>query len=120
MEAKLSELVGRLKSAAAENLKSVVLYGSAVTGEFLEKHSDLNVLCVVAGARSGDLERLHPVAEWWARQGNPAPLIFTLEELTRSADIFAIELLDMKSRHRVLFGDDFLAHLDVPLKLHRL
>ncbi len=120
MEAKLSELVGRLKSAAADNLKSVVLYGSAVTGEFLGKRSDLNVLCVVASAGSSDLERLHPVAEWWARQGNPAPLIFTLEELTRSADIFAIELLDMKSRHRVLFGDDFLAHLDVPLKLHRL
>ena len=63
MEAKLSELVGRLKSAAADNLKAVVLYGSAATGEFLEKHSDLNILCLVERAGSSDLERLHPVAE---------------------------------------------------------
>lgn len=120
MEAKLSELVGRLKSAAADNLKAVVLYGSAATGEFLEKHSDLNVLCLVERAGSSDLERLHPVAEWWTLQRNPAPLIFTLQELTRSADVFAIELIDIKSHHRILFGSDFLEHLEVPLRLHRL
>jgi hypothetical protein len=120
MEAKLTELVGRLKSAAGDNLKSVVLYGSAVTGEFLQKHSDLNVLCMVEHAGSADLERLHPVAQWWGRQGNPAPLVFTLDELARSADVFAIELLDMKRHHRMLFGPDFLEGLEVPMRLHRL
>src|SRR5271156_2705373 len=100
METKLSELVARLKSAAAENLKAVVLYGSAVTGEFQEKHSDLNILCVLEIAGSADLERLHSAAEWWMKQGNPAPLVFTLEELKRSADVFAIELLDIKQHHR--------------------
>ena len=120
METKLSGLVGRLKSAAGENLKAVVLYGSAVTGEFIEQHSDLNVLCVVGHAGVRDLERLHPVAESWMREGNPAPRIFTLEELQRSADVFAIELLDMKNHHRMLLGEDFLERLDVPLGLHRL
>jgi predicted nucleotidyltransferase len=120
MEAKLNELVGRLKSAALDNLKAVVLYGSAVTGEFLKEHSDLNVLCVVERAGSTELERLHPVAAWWTRQGNPAPLVFTFDEIARSADIFAIELLDMKSHHRILFGSDFFQGLDVPLRLHRL
>ncbi len=120
MEAKLSELVDRLKSAARTNLKAVVLYGSAVTGEFLEKHSNLNILCVLERAGAAELERLHPVAEWWTRQGHPAPLLFTLEELRRSADVFSIELLDMKWRHRILFGEDFLEHFDVPLELHRL
>ena len=42
------------------------------------------------------------------RAGNPSPLVFTLDELRRSADIFAIELLDMKEKHRILFGADFL------------
>lgn len=120
METKLSGLVGRLKSAAGDNLRAVVLYGSAVSGEFLEKHSDLNVLCIVGRASAADLEKLHPVAESWMREGNPAPVIFTLDELRRAADIFAIELLDMKSHHRMLHGEDFLEHLDVPLGLHRL
>jgi hypothetical protein len=120
MEAKLNELVSRLKSAAKENLKAVVLYGSAVTGEFRAGHSDLNILCVVERAGSADLEHLHGAAEWWVRQGNPPPLIFTFDELHRSADVFAIEMLDMKQRHRLLFGEDFFANFEVPMRLHRL
>jgi predicted nucleotidyltransferase len=120
MEAKLSELVERLKSATRTNLKAVVLYGSAVTGEFQEKHSDLNILCVLERAGAAELERLHPAAEWWTHAGHPAPLLFTLEELRRSSDIFAIELLDIKWRHRMLYGDDFFEHFEVPLDLHRL
>lgn len=120
METKLTELVSRLKSAAGGNLKAVVLYGSAVTGEFHEKHSDLNIVCLVERAAAADIEKLHDVAEWWMREGNLAPLIFTLDELVRSADVFAIEMLDMKHHHRMLFGEDFLERMEVPLRLHRL
>src|SRR5882724_4386812 len=119
MEAKLKELVDRLHAAAKDNLQAVALYGSAATGEFHEGHSDLNVLCLVARAGSTELEALHGVAEWWIKKGNHPPLLFTREELNRSADVFAIEFLDMKSRHRILFGDDFLTTLEVPLQLHR-
>lgn len=120
MEAKLTELVGKLKSEAGENLRAVVLFGSAVTAEFVAAHSDLNILCVVERATAEELEELHDVAEWWAKQGNPVPLVFTMEELQRSADVFAIEMLDMKLRHRMLYGEDFLAKLEVPMHLHHL
>ena len=52
MEAKLTEFVSRLKAALHDDLKTVVLYGSAVTGEFRAGHSDLNVLCVVDRANA--------------------------------------------------------------------
>jgi hypothetical protein len=120
METKLSELVARLKSAAGENLKAVVLYGSGATAEFQGQHSDLNILCVVDRATVPELERLHGVAEWWMGQRNPAPQILTLDELERSADVFAIELFDMKRHHRMLFGADFLEQMVVPMQLHRL
>ena len=120
MEAKLKELVNRLQAAAKENLQAVALYGSAVTGEFHEGHSDINILCLVQRAGSSELEAFHGVAEWWTKKGNQPPLIFTREELQRSADVFAIELLDMKSRHRILFGEEFLKDLEVPLNFHRL
>jgi len=120
MEALLTELVARLKAAALDNLKAAVLYGSGVTGEFHAGHSDLNVLCILDHATAADLEKLHETAEWWMRQGHPAPIVFTMDELRRSADIFAIELVDMKQHHRMLFGDDFLGALDVPLRLHGL
>src|SRR5271154_1894408 len=120
MEAKLTELVTRMKAAAEANLKSIVLYGSAVTAEFRAGHSDLNILCIVERAAAEDLEHLHDAAEWWVRQGNPPPLLFTLDELHKSADVFAIELLDITSHPRLLFGTDYFSNFEVPLRLHRL
>lgn len=119
MEHKMDGLVGKLKAAGGPHLKAIVLYGSAVTGEFHPKHSNLNVLCIVERTDIVILDALHPVVTWWVRQGHPAPLIFTLEELRHSADVFAIELLDMKAHHRMLFGDDFFPELSVPLHYHR-
>jgi hypothetical protein len=117
---KLNEFVERLKAAASGNLKTVILYGSAATDEFHVKHSDLNVLCVVDQADAAHLAALHGPVDWWIRRGQRAPLVFTREELQRSADIFTIELLDMKSRHRILFGENVLAELPVPLQHHAL
>jgi len=51
--------------------------------------------------------------------GEPVPRIFTEEELVRSADVFAIELLDIGAAHRVLFGEDPVAGIEVPMNLHR-
>jgi hypothetical protein len=115
---KLDEFVQKLKSAASENLKALILYGSAATGEFHTKHSDLNLLCVLEKADAAEIEALHAPVKWWVRRGQRPPLIFTLEELRRSADVFTIELLDMKSHHRILFGENVLADFSVPLHNH--
>lgn len=120
METKLAELVRRLRDALHDDLKAVVLYGSAVTGDFLSKYSDLNILCILERSGYVELERLYPVVRWWTRQGHPAPLVFTFGELNRSADVFAIELVDIKLHHRMLFGDDFFDQFEVPLRLHAL
>ncbi|HEV3220034.1 MAG TPA: hypothetical protein VGZ48_09695 [Candidatus Acidoferrales bacterium] len=120
MDKDLAEFVKRLRDSAGENLKSVILFGSSVTGEFQAQHSHLNLLCIVEHADVAQLDALQPVVDWWLRKGNPEPRIFTSEELKRSADIFAIEFLDMKERHRVLFGEDVLNKLSVPLRYHKL
>lgn len=119
MEKKLEDLVGRLKHAAAANLKSVVLFGSALTDEFSSAHSDVNILCVVERAGLTDLEALHDAVEHWVRDGNAAPLVFTLDGLKRSADIFAIELLDIQAKRRVLYGPDLFENFEVPTRWHR-
>lgn len=119
MEHKLDEFVQKLKSAAGGNLKAVVLYGSAVTDEFHAGHSNLNTLCLIENAGPALLQALHAPIEWWVRKGHIAPLVFTLDELRRSADIFAIELMDMQAQHRMLLGEDFFAEITVPLRYHK-
>jgi predicted nucleotidyltransferase len=118
---KLAELVGRLKEAAHANLEAVILYGSAARGEFVEGHSDLNVLCVMGSLAAEELKRIAPVVIWWTRDHKePAPLFFTEKELRESADVFAIELLDMQKENRVLYGKNVVAGIDVPTNLHRV
>jgi len=116
----LTELVARLKKAAESNLRSVILYGSAATEEFHPDHSDLNVLCIVRDQGRAALSKLSAASIWWARKGHPAPLFFTLNELDHSADIFAIELLDIQAARRVLYGEDLIATLEVPTDRHRM
>ena len=114
----LRELVERLSATAGSNLATVVIYGDAVANGSSERRSDVNVLCLLKKTSGAELARLHTAARWWCRKEYPVPLVFTLEELRESADIFAIELLDMKRRYVLLFGDDFLPSLNVPMSLH--
>src|SRR5437588_9304116 len=119
-EEKLIEIVRRLREAAGENLQSVVLYGSAARGDFHTHKSDLNLLCVLKSAKATDLSRIASVIRWWSEHLNePAPRIFTQEELIRSADVFAIELLDISESHQVLFCDVRVAGFEAPVNVHR-
>jgi len=120
-DAKLTELVKRLKEFAATNLECVILFGSAARGDFREGRSDLNVVCILRSLSVEELGRLAGVVKWWCvEQKEPAPLFFTYEELRQAADVFAIEIWDMKQGRRVLFGEDLVAAIDVPMNLHRL
>jgi predicted nucleotidyltransferase len=118
----LDDLLAKFKQAAGDNLDSVVLYGSAAaeTNGFHPEFSDLNVLCLVKQLDTAALQRLAPVVSWWEKQEQPAPMLFTIEELRHSADVFAIELYDIKNVHRVLFGTDHFSTLEVPMNLHRV
>jgi hypothetical protein len=118
-EKQLDEFVSRIQPAAGENLQSVILYGSAATGEFNPEFSNLNLLCILRETSFAHLSSIAPVVEWWHGKKHPAPLITTKEELERSADVFSIELLDIQRHHRVLFGDNPLAGLRIPMHLHR-
>jgi hypothetical protein len=118
-EKQINEFISRLRAASGENLQCVILYGSAADGELHPEFSNLNLLCILRETSFATLTAIAPVVEWWARQKHHPPLVLTREELEHSTDVFSIELLDMQQRHRVLFGDDVLSGLKVPMHLHR-
>ncbi len=121
MKDQLEQLVERLQTAAGENLESIVLYGSAARDDFSEQYSDLNLLCILRDASVPALDCLAPVVEWWSKSHRHRPPLFlTEEELRTSADVFAIETLDLVANHRLLAGRDVLSGIAVPLNLHRL
>jgi len=119
-EKKINDFVSRLRSAAGANLESVILFGSAVAGDFHPEFSNVNLFCVIRDSSFGALQALAPAVQWWDGQKQPPPLFMTRSEMERSTDVFTIELIDMKQRYRVLFGADVLRELSIPTNLHRV
>jgi hypothetical protein len=119
-EKTINDFVSRLRAAAEANLESVILFGSAVAGDFHPEFSNVNLFCVIRDSSFAALEVLAPAVKWWNAQKQPTPLFMTHEEIRRSTDIFTIELLDMQQHHRVLFGEDFVQALSIPANLHSI
>ena len=101
----LEELVDQLRGAYGETLRAVVLYGSAVAGEHIQKQSDYNVLVVVNEFPLDRLRATSAVARGWRDAGNPPPMTFTTHEWQTSSDVFPMEYADILERHKVLYGD---------------
>lgn len=107
------QLTEQLKTTLGERLTSVILYGSAAAGDHAGKKSDFNVLVVLDRISMEELKVLRPTAVRWRKAGNPPPLLFTMERLQQSADVFPIELLDIRECHRVLYGNDATEALEL-------
>lgn len=118
-EDKLQQFVTRAREAAGPNLEGIILFGSAVSGDFHPGLSDLNLFCILRDSSFKALQALAPVVQWWNKQKQPPPLCMARQELEHSTDVFTIELLDMVQHHRVLYGEGVLG-LRVPTHLHRV
>src|SRR5208337_109271 len=115
----INDFVERIRAAAGTNLVSVILYGSAAAGDYVAEHSDVNLLCVLGETSFAAIAALAPTVAWWNKQKHREPLLMSAEEMRRSADVFSIEFLDMKRHYRVLWGEDVLKSLEIPMRLHR-
>lgn len=120
----LEQLVEQLRKAFGDELRAVVLYGSAAAGEHIAKRSDLNVLVLVRKLDLVLLEREAAIARAWSEGGHPPPLTLTEAEWRSSSDVFAMEYADILERHRLLFGESpfegiQVEHRDLRLQLER-
>ena len=93
----------RLEHMLGDNLVSMLLYGPAVRQEGGGVATTLLVL------RNAGAEALRPIEDPikdWTRKRNPPPLIFAEHEWRASADVFPIEIEDMREAHLLLKGTD--------------
>lgn len=116
----IDEFVKRFREAGGSNVEGIILFGSAVSGHFHPGLSNLNLFCILRDTSFASLQALTPAAKWWDGQKQPPPLCMTRHELERTVDVFTIELLDMQQHHRVLFGEDVVKDLKIPMNLHRV
>ena len=105
--------IQKLEEAYGQELLSVILYGSAASGEFVAKHSNLNILVVL---ESTDLLQLKKASRIVKKFKNLSPLFLTEKYILSSTDVFPIEFLDMQENYVVLYGKDILKNIYLDLK----
>ncbi|MEJ2237521.1 MAG: hypothetical protein P8X82_04425 [Gemmatimonadales bacterium] len=98
---KAGELAQRLERELGDNLVSLMLYGPAVRSEGTNEATTLMIV------RDASPEALRPIGAHitsWSKKGNPPPLIFSEMEWRSSADVFPIEIEDMREAHILVSG----------------
>ena len=95
-----------VKTVFGEQLEGLLIYGSAVRGEFLPGRSNLNLLLVVGDYDAAMLKRYEPMHKRWSKEGVIIPLFLTDQEIKTSSSLFPIEFLEIQEHHRVLGGRD--------------
>lgn len=105
-EERVRRFAREMEAAYGADLASVVLYGSAARGEYRPGVSDLNVLVLLREVSPAALRRGTEAARAWVAEGNPPPLMMSVQEWRRSADVWAIELADMRDAHVAVAGAD--------------
>lgn len=111
----IHEFVEGLKQLYRDNLISIVIYGSAASGEFVETHSNVNLLVVL---KNTDLSTLELSRRLVNKRSNRRiePLFLSHEYLLNSSDVFPIEFLDIKENYICLYGQDVLKEIKIDLK----
>lgn len=117
----LDEKTERAVAAAAEQLRAlygtrlvaVAVYGSAAGADFVPGVSDVNLVVVLDELDVTHLSALQPHVSRWRKQGLATPLLIDEAFLREAADVFPMELYDIKDQHRMLFGTDIFAAMPV-------
>lgn len=108
----LNNLSQSLRDIYHDELVSLILYGSAASGEFIDKHSNLNLVAVL---KNTDLEILEKVSKLICKYKMINVLFLTKDYIFSSIDVFPIEFLDMQDNYYVIYGNDILKdiHIDI-------
>ena len=94
-----------------KDLVSVILYGSAITQEYIPKKSDLNFLIVLSEDGIENLHLTHGLVAKWRKKKVGTPLFLTKAYIESSLDTFPIEFLNIKRNYEIIYGEDVLNEL---------
>jgi len=102
----LRSFVKDVVKAYGNHLESIVLFGSAVRGEFVPGRSNLNLLLLLGSYDVGLMKLYTAVHARWNKEQIVVPLFLTKDDLQAAATVFPLEYLDIHDSHRALWGQD--------------
>lgn len=112
---KLDKFVACVKGIYTDDLISITLYGSAASGEYAGKYSNINLAVVLKETSIASIKKAAPLVSK-SKFSIIIPIFFTERYIKNSADVFPIEFFDMKENRSVLYGKDVFKDLHIDIK----
>ncbi len=103
-----------------DKLVSCYLYGSAVTPAYVPGVSDLNFLIILKEVNVNDLKAYSRIFKKWQKRRISPPIIATREYIINSLDVFPLEFSEIRDNHFLVFGEDIIKKIEIPLENLRL
>ncbi len=113
IEQTIKQFSDDIQKAFGSEVISIVLYGSAVSEEFIPKKSDLNFLVVLTAKGIKQIDQVHKLFPKWTKKRIALPIFLTKEYIQASTDSYPIEFFNMQCCYRVIRGEDVLKDLSL-------
>jgi hypothetical protein len=109
--AALDTLTADCRRLFGPRLEAVALYGEGATDAYRPRVSPLETVVLLDRVGVSDLRALRERTDAWNRSRLSIPLVIDPAYLATSKDVFPLELLELRDRHRLLHGagDPFAA-----------
>ena len=109
----LLKIFETMVNQAGKDLISLLIFGSAVSDEYNEEHSNINLILVIKQDSEALFGALRDPLTEMVKRFRISPMIITEEEVLTSADVFPSKFIDIVHNHKVLYGTDPFADLKV-------
>ncbi len=115
-----SDITHDYRQIFGENLISIILYGSAASGEYVPGRSDINVMIILSEKGIDSLDQTFQVIKKWKKRNVATPLFLTEDYVASSIDAFPIEYLNFQNSYQMVYGLDVLKDLTFDADFLRL
>ena len=112
-ERTVAAVADQLQVLFGTELVAVALYGSAAGSDFVPGRSDINIAVVLNSLEYQHLHALKRHTPRWRKDRVATPLVLDRAFLRSAADVFPMELNDLRTHHRIVYGEDVFAILVV-------
>ncbi|MFW5960591.1 MAG: hypothetical protein ACOCSE_05685 [Chitinivibrionales bacterium] len=117
----VDELVNDYRGVYGDDLESVVMYGDAVTHEYVPGVSEVKIILILRDHSLSEVKKCLDVQKQWFKKGVNFPLILTKQYVNTSLDTFPLDFLDIKLDYKVVSGEDCFKGLEIrneDIRLH--
>ncbi len=106
------EIINDYKAVFGDDLKGIILYGSATGESYIPGKSDINFMILLSEEGIENLDRAFKTVAKWRKRKVAIPLFLTTKYVATSLDVYPIEYLNFQANHILVFGRDILKELE--------